>query len=110
MGKKCTEVARKRAQIIMKVRCGMMTAADAARELGVSRKTYYKWEQRGLAAMLGGLQEKPSGRPEAPEQKKRESELQKQIQTLERNNRELQQKMALKDLLHELEQTGAKKK
>lgn len=93
----------------MKVRCGMMTATDAARELGISRKTYYKWEQRGLAAMLDSLQEKASGRPEAPEEKQREAELQKQIEALERNNRELQQKMVLKDLLREMEQ-GSKKK
>ena len=109
MGKQNTGMARKRAEIIMKVRCGMMTAADAARELGISRKTYYKWEQRGLAAMMDGLQEKASGRPETPEQKQRESELQKQIEALEWDNRELQQKMALKDLLREMEQ-GSKKK
>ena len=32
-----------RAEMIMKVRCGLMTAAQAAARLGVSRKTYYKW-------------------------------------------------------------------
>jgi excisionase family DNA binding protein len=42
------EKARLRAEVIMKVRCGLMTAQQAAEYLGVSRKTYYKWEQRGL--------------------------------------------------------------
>lgn len=32
----------------MKVRCGLMTARQAAKQLGVSSKTFYKWEQRGL--------------------------------------------------------------
>ncbi len=32
--------AMERAQLIMKVRCGLMTAAAAAAQLGVSRKTY----------------------------------------------------------------------
>ena len=43
MGKKPQDQARLRAQLIMKVRCGLMTAAEAAKQLGVSRKTYYKW-------------------------------------------------------------------
>ena len=59
--------ARLRAQLIMKVRCGLMTAAEAARQLGVSRKTYYKWEQRGLSALLDGLSDQPPGRPEKEE-------------------------------------------
>ena len=37
------QMARLRAELIMKVRCGLMTAAEAARQLGVSRKTFYKW-------------------------------------------------------------------
>ena len=58
------EQSRHRAEVIMKVRCGLMTATQAAKELGISRKTYYKWEQRGLEALLGGLEDQPSGRPE----------------------------------------------
>jgi hypothetical protein len=46
------EKARLRAEVIMKVRCGLMTAQQAACHLGVSRKTYYKWEERGLAGLL----------------------------------------------------------
>ena len=47
------QTARRRAEVIMKVRCGLMSASQAANLLGISRKTYYKWEQRGLAALLG---------------------------------------------------------
>lgn len=104
------DTARKRAEMIMKVRSGLMTAAEAARALGVSRKTYYKWEQRGLAAMMGGLEEKTSGRAEESEHSRREAELQKQIEALARDNRELRQKMVLQDLLHELERQGKAKK
>jgi hypothetical protein len=43
------EKARLRAEVIMKVRCGLMTAQQAAEQLGVSRKTYYQWEERGLS-------------------------------------------------------------
>jgi len=59
--------AMERAQLIMKVRCGLMTAAAAASQLGVSRKTYYKWEQRGLSALLSGLSDQDAGRPEKPQ-------------------------------------------
>ena len=58
--------ALKRAEIIMKVRCGLMTASQGAEELGISRKTYYQWEQRGLAGLLNGVSEKQAGRPENP--------------------------------------------
>ena len=47
--------------MIMKVRCGLMTATEAASQLGVSRKTYYKWEQRGLAALLDGVCDQKAG-------------------------------------------------
>jgi transposase len=106
--------ARQRAEIIMKVRCGLMTATEAAHLLGVSRKTYYKWEQRGLAALLVGLQEQTGGRPEIPRQQKREVEVEKRLVQLQREKELLQKRMQLKDLVHQMhlqaEKDGAKKK
>ena len=52
--------------MIMKVRCGLLTARQAAERLGVSRKTYYKWEQRGLSALLDSVTDQPPGRPAHP--------------------------------------------
>lgn len=89
--------ARQRAQLIMKVRCGLMTASQAAAQLGVSRKTYYKWEQRGLAALLDGLSDQEPGRPEKPDDTA-EKILEKQLSQLKRENQLLEQKMILKDL------------
>jgi predicted site-specific integrase-resolvase len=92
----------------------MMTATEAAHLLGASRKTYYKWERRGLAALLEGLQEQPGGRPEIPRQQRRESEAEKQLVQLQRENELLQKRMQLKDLAHQMhlqsEKAGAKKK
>ena len=96
-----TAHVRKRAEVIMKVRCGLLTATQAAKELGVSRKTYYKWEKRGLSALLDGLAEKDSGRP-SPPQDSHQQELQHQIEQLRRDNDLLTQKMALKDILNDL--------
>ena len=55
--------AQEKAEMILKVRGGLLSAAEAARKMGISRKTYYKWEQRGLAAMMESLCERSSGRP-----------------------------------------------
>ena len=59
-------LARQRAQLIMQVRSGVLSAQEAARQLGVSRKTYYKWERRALAAMVEALGDREQGRPPRP--------------------------------------------
>jgi transposase len=104
-----TAHVRKRAEVIMKVRCGLLTATQAAKELGVSRKTYYKWEKRGLSALLDGLAEKDSGRP-SPPQDSHQQELQHQIEQLRRDNDLLTQKMALKDILNDLKLKTGKRR
>jgi transposase len=91
-----------------------MKATEAAALLGVSRKTYYKWEQRGLAALREGLEEKTAGRPEAEVQNTAQQELEKQVARLQRDNELLQKKMQLKELVHKMRlkenKEGAKKK
>jgi transcriptional regulator with XRE-family HTH domain len=37
--------------VIFAVQSGQITAEEGARRLGVSRKTYYEWENRALEAM-----------------------------------------------------------
>jgi transposase len=91
-----------------------MKATEAAALLGISRKTYYKWEQRGVAALLEGLEEKTAGRPETEQQKQCQAEFEKQLAKLRWDNELLQKKMQLKDLVHQMQlkpqQDGAKKK
>ena len=87
--------------MIMKVRCGLITARQAADRLGVSRKTYYKWEQRALSAMLDGLTDHPPGRP-SPVVETRKQALEKQLAQALRDNELLKQQMALKDVLTDL--------
>jgi len=94
--------ARKRAEAIMKVRCGLITASRAAKILGVSRKTYYKWEQRGLSALLTGLEDQPAGRPEQSEASRQEAEFESRLSDLQRENTVLKQRIELKDLLAEM--------
>jgi len=98
----------------MKVRCGLMTATQAAKLLGISRKTYYKWEQRGLAALLDGLQDQTAGRPETEQEATREAEIERQLAELKRENELLNRKMEIRELAHQIQlkagQDGAKKK
>ena len=95
------QAVRERAEVIMKVRCGLMNASQAAERLGISRKTYYKWEQRALSAMLEGLTEQPPGRPRQPADTGKQP-LEKQLAQALRDNEILKHKMALKDVLTEL--------
>jgi transposase len=95
------QAARQRAEVIMKVRCGLMNASQAAAQLGISRKTYYKWEQRGLSALLAGLEDQSPGRPSQPVDNQKQA-LEKQLEQAHRNNALLKHKMELKDVLTDL--------
>ena len=104
---------RQRAEIIMKVRCGLMTATQAARKLGVSRKTYYKWEKRGLEALLGGLADKEPGRRSSAIDPDKQA-MEEDLRQLHRENELLTRQLALKEVLNDLKIPGnasrAKKK
>ena len=85
--------ARQRAQLIMQVRSGLLSAQEAARQLGISRKTYYQWERRALAAMVEALGNREQGRPPRaidPEKealRRQTQELQAKLQVLEQTER-----------------------
>src|SRR5574341_2024333 len=80
-------LARQRAQLIMQVRSGVLTAEAAARQLGVSRKTYYKWERRALTAIVEALGNRDQGRPPQPSDPEKAA--------LRRQTEELQAKLAV---------------
>jgi transposase len=92
-------LVRQRAQLIMQVRSGVLTAEAAARQLGVSRKTYYKWERRALAAMVEALGNRDQGRPPRP--------LDPEKEALRRQTEELQAKLAVLEQTERLRQVLA---
>jgi len=96
------QTARQRAEVVMKVSCGLMSASQAVDLLGVSRKTYYKWEQRGLAALLGSLEDQHPGRPAQPVDNQRQR-LEKQLEQAQRDNALLSRKIAIQNVLTDLE-------
>jgi transposase-like protein len=79
------EKARSKAAIIMAVRSKEITATEGARRLGISRKTYYQWENRGLQGMLQALEEQPPGRPE--------NQTDPEKETLQKENQKLKQEL-----------------
>ena len=76
----------------------MITASEAAKELGVSRKTYYKWEKRGLTAMLTGLGARSPGRPTLEPDEEKDA-LKERILELEQELRLRQRSETLRELL-----------
>ena len=97
--------ARKKAEVILRVRAGLMSVTEAAKQLGISRKTYYKWEQRGLEAMMEGLCERSSGRPPG-ESDGKEKRMKRRILELER---ELDKRRKAEELHERVKQLSEKK-
>jgi transposase len=91
---------RQRAQLIMQVRSGVVTAEAAARSLGISRKTYYKWERRALAAMVAALGNRDQGRLPRPVDLEKAA-LRRELAALQAKLTVLEQTERLRHLLSE---------
>ena len=100
-------LARRRAALIVQVQCGQITATEAAAQLGVSRKTYYEWEKRALNALVAALQDRTGGRPATPHDAQEES-LQQQTQELREQVTMLEQTLAIRQQLMELQRSKKK--
>jgi transposase len=98
-----------RTEMIVKVRAGLMTATAAAETLGVSRKTYYKWEKRGLQAMLAAGQNETSGRP-SKEEAAEVRALRRKVKSLSAKLEHMAETADLRLMLRLLERRDAKKK
>jgi len=103
------KTARQRAEVIMQVRSGKLTVKAAAALLGISRKTYYEWEARGLGAMLRQLEDQTAGRPGSPGSAA-EAALQAKVAELEQKLAIAEQTAEIRAVLRAMEQATAKKK
>jgi transposase-like protein len=83
-------LARQRAQLIMQVRSGLLSVQEAARQLGISRKTYYKWE----------LGNREHGRPPLPSDPEKEA-LRRQTQELQAKLQVFEQTARIRQALEE---------
>lgn len=111
--------AQQRAEVILKVRSGVITATEGAQQLGVSRKTYYEWESKALASLLAALADGEAGRPAQPVDEEKQA-LEAKIVSLEARLEVAKQTVEVKNILAVYEKkqqqlakskdTGTKKK
>ena len=92
------ELARQRALVILQVRSGALTAKEGAERLGVSRKTYYEWEDKSLRAMALALENRPTGRPSVAVDEEKET-LRERIQELEKKLSLAEKTIEVKEIL-----------
>jgi transposase len=105
------KLARERALVILQVRSGALTAKEGAKLLGVSRKTYYEWEERSLKAMALALENRPAGRPPVPVDEEKEG-LRERVLELEKKLDLAEKTIEVKELLaayEEFRDKGTKK-
>ena len=105
------KLARERAMVILHVRSGALTAKEGAKLLGVSRKTYYEWEERALKAMALALENRRLGRPPVPVDQEKET-LRERVQELEKKLDLAEKTIEVKELLaayEEFRNKGVKK-
>ncbi len=92
------KLARERALVILRVRSGVLTAKEGAQRLGVSRKTYYEWEERALKAMALALENRVAGRPPVPMEEEKET-LRERVRELEKKLDLAEKTIEVKELL-----------
>lgn len=96
-----------RQRVILEVLADRLNVTQAALELGVSRKTFYEWQDRALAGMREALRDRPGGRPAHPVDPQKE-QLQETIENLQRERLILEGRLriqqAVRQTLAELQQ------
>jgi len=92
--------ALERQRVILEVLAGRLSATQAAQELGVSRKTFYEWQDRALGAMRAALRDRPAGRPLQPVDPEKE-QLQAAVETLEKERKVLEGRLRIQQVIRE---------
>ena len=90
--------AQMRMNVIMRVQNREITATQGAEELGISRKTYYEWENRALLSLHKTLSDRPAGRPEK-ELNPYVEELENKVKNLSQQVLMLEQERKIRDIL-----------
>jgi transposase len=89
-----------RQRVILEHWSGRISATEAALEMGVSRKTFYQWMERGLSAMRSALRDRPGGRPSKPADPEAQR-LQEEVETLEKERLVLESRLRIQEVIRE---------
>lgn len=92
--------ALERQRVILEVLAGRLNVTQAALELGVSRKTFYEWQDRALTAMRTALRDRPGGRPPQPVDPEKD-QLQAAVETLEKERLVLESRLRIQQAIQE---------
>jgi transposase len=102
------EFIARRMQAVMKVSLGLSSVRDAARDLGVSAKHYYRLQERMIRGFVDGLRLRKRGPKPTPEQEARLEGLQRNLVEAARDRELLQLRVAsLEEALEFLRSTAA---
>jgi len=96
------------ATVILRVRSGQITATEGAQILGISRKTYYQWEKKGLEAMMSELEQQTPGRPSRASNPELEAML-KKISQLEKELEVAKQTAEVRAILMDMNKAREKR-
>jgi hypothetical protein len=77
--------------------------------MGLSRKSYYQWEQRALAALLEAVQPQPAGHPSLTPDPEKEA-LRQRVAHLEQQVAELEQVNQLRQIVQQIMASGTSTK
>jgi hypothetical protein len=91
----------------MKVQAGLLTATEGAKQLGVSRKTYYELETRALSGMMQAIHPGKTGRPKTAVDGEKQAMAQ-EIKVLKQKVALNQMKLRIRDLFKELNGSESK--
>jgi transposase len=97
--------------LIMRAQTGQVTASEAARQMGISRKTFYQRVNRVWEGIANALAQRPAGRPGKARDPEKEALLALAGQ-LQREKQELQRLLRVRELLQRarVEDGGGTKK
>lgn len=92
--------AQERQRVILEHLRGHLNATEAALSLGMSRKTFYEWQDRALSGMLMALQDRPTGRPPHPVDPEKE-QLLEELDTLEKERIVLENRLRIQEAVRQ---------
>ena len=92
--------AETKVQAILEVYCHRKTVKQTCQEYGISKQTYYNWEETAMKGMLQALLPQKKGRKKAewipPEKQEQEiAKLREKNRKIAVENRQLEQKLAM---------------
>lgn len=93
------EKAARRLEQILAVMRGEKSATQAAEALGVSRETFYEWNNRALSGLRESLADRAAGRPPSPPESVEKLQMKEEIRELKDEVQLLKDAILIRDAM-----------